>query len=494
MIQRPFYDCHFLTDDSMRLKETDKPRREMRSVFRAILCAIRGGMNRSTFFAIVAALSLAFGSSNSEPQTTAASSDPRIVSLQQVVIPIRSIEPLDDDFSDLEPLGVALAEARVVLLGEANHGDGKTFLIKNRLIRYLHQKKGFDVLAFESGLYECRKAWQRIREGEDPAKALRQSVFGIWTRTIQFQPLIDYFSDVSRSARPLILAGIDPQFTGEISQEYLLKDLSRVADAVGLRGDELVKSISSPLTNLIEGRYEMSELPTAEERTALIETFATLEKELRRKGESVTDRDFWLQWLAGIDDFAEVSWRTDWKNPLMENPTDFGIRDRIMGENLIWLARGQFPDRKIIVWLHSFHGARGLSGVEVDSPMHARLYKTSQPAGAVAHAKLGKELYSIAFVAYHGQFKNLAEGKINELVPPTQGSLEDLFHHVGHPYAFLDLSSDSVPEWLQKPMLSRPIGYLEMRARWREIFDGLIFLEKMTLSEKVPKTEKSQSK
>jgi erythromycin esterase-like protein len=61
---------------------------------------------------------------------------------------LSSINPDSIDYSDLAPIGRAIGDARVVMLGEQDHGDAPTFLAKARLIKYLHEKKGFNVLAF----------------------------------------------------------------------------------------------------------------------------------------------------------------------------------------------------------------------------------------------------------------------------------------------------------------------------------------------------------
>ena len=62
----------------------------------------------------------------------------------------------------------------------------------------------------------------------------------------------------------------------------------------------------------------------------------------------------------------------------------------------------------------------------------------------------------------------------------TAGSLEDLFHRTGLPYAFLDLSRPArLPQWLRDPTIARPMGYKEMRAPWGRVFDGVLFLDRM---------------
>src|SRR5687767_13577809 len=70
-------------------------------------------------------------------------------------VPVRSIDPDDDDFSDLQFLKRTIGNARVVQLGDQTHGDGATIYARGRLVRFLHEQMGFDVLAWEGGFFDC---------------------------------------------------------------------------------------------------------------------------------------------------------------------------------------------------------------------------------------------------------------------------------------------------------------------------------------------------
>ncbi len=113
-------------------------------------------------FLCAISMSVALACPSAEP-------DPCVDWLKSHAIAVRAIdEPKPDepeDFSDLEPLRAIIGEARVVGLGEQSHGDGATFKAKCRLVRFLHQRMDFDVLAWESGLFDCRARRRTLRQG-----------------------------------------------------------------------------------------------------------------------------------------------------------------------------------------------------------------------------------------------------------------------------------------------------------------------------------------
>lgn len=130
--------------------------------------------------------------------------------LRAIAAPIRLPEFQDDDFSDLAPLASMIGSARIVALGEESHGDGTAFRTKARLVRYLHEKHGFNVLAFETTMIDCEHAESEASRGAISFQRLVDiCVPEPWGRTKQLHPLLAYMESQRGGAHPIRLAGFD---------------------------------------------------------------------------------------------------------------------------------------------------------------------------------------------------------------------------------------------------------------------------------------------
>src|SRR5438094_957924 len=107
-------------------------------------------------------------------------------------VAVRSVDAADEDFSDLEPLMKAIGPAQVVQLGEPGHGAGTSFAAKVRLIKFLHQRMGFDVLVWESGMYDVTLSDAGMRGSDEAIAAARRGVFQLWSGAEEVRPLFDY--------------------------------------------------------------------------------------------------------------------------------------------------------------------------------------------------------------------------------------------------------------------------------------------------------------
>jgi erythromycin esterase len=419
--------------------------------------------------------------------------DPRVAWLAKNATRIRTLDLNDGDFRDLEPLRAALDGARVVMLGEQSHGDGATFVAKARLIRFLHEEMGFNVLAFESGFYDCPKAWEFLVGGEEARTALSRGIFAIWAKSREVQPLLDYIGKESKGAHPLELTGVDSQTTGSAAEEFLVADLAaylRRIDPKLAEGEEWDR-VARVIGLLNRSVWELQEepVPPAHEQEAFARTIERWRSMIAARDRSPATQpwsgSYWRQLLASLRVYAGQDWRTDYTDRIAGTPVSvFTMRDVQMGKNLIWLANERYPKQKIIVWAATAHNARALPTVKTSDPKFVRLYSGWTPMGEIARKTLGSQLYSIGVISHEGETARFA-AQPSEIPPSSRGSLEDLFTRASFHTAFLDFRRPPAGgRWLHSMLTAKLLGHTEMQADWTRVVDGVVFIKRMERSHK----------
>ena len=380
-----------------------------------------------------------------------------------------SIDPHDTFFADLEKLKEHIGDARIVQLGEQSHGDGTCFETKIRLIKFLHQEMGFDVLAFESGLYDCHKAWQSFQQGKSPIKSASEGVFGIWTGSRQTGEMWNYLAEQATGNNPLELVGFDCQFTAAASRKLRdeLADLSDNLDGAGFSDEEWAafdKSLRRLVANEKPGQ-------SRDEFLASLKKLADAVANADESKVSKSDIQFWKQQFESMADHCGRQFED---REVMQNVMG---RDQQMARNLIWLAKERYPDRKIIVWAASFHIMRNPPGIV--SINRSVDYSEMIQMGHRVHEALGDEVYTIGFTAYEGKAGAYFRPGF-DVETATEGTLESLCMAAGLEHGFVPFrgTKDSAP-WLHEELHSRPMGYSWMRAKWPNHFDAMIFNKTM---------------
>ena len=406
---------------------------------------------------------------------------PKVEWLLKNALPIRSIDPADDDFSDLMPLKKIIGDARVVQLGEQSHGDGATFYAKARLIRFLHEQMGFDVLAWESGFFECEEMNRALASDLPPLEAAQQGIYGIWSLGGLLAPLFEYARSTLQTSRPLRQTGFDIQFErfgAGGSVEALPKRLFGFFD---LLGSELASPADRKTVADLRAALRDPDTykPTRDDREKNRAAIERLAGALRNKAayvEDVREVRFFLKTLENLLALEEL-----------RSTSDYQLRDRKMGENLVWLANEWYAGHKIIVWAASLHIARELGSIATRNPDIS--YRDFVSMGQVAHGQLGNAVYTVGFTAYRGRRGTPMMRGPRILEPPPADSLETLFHATGRPYAFVDFRGLPKDHWLRRPISSRPFGYTQTLSNWTGNFDAMFFTDVMfpnTLAGHVP--------
>ncbi|MEX2217159.1 MAG: erythromycin esterase family protein [Phycisphaerales bacterium] len=392
---------------------------------------------------------------------------------------IRSIDPRERDFADLRPLKTFIGEARIVQLGEQSHGDGACFLAKCRLVEFLHQEMGFDVLVWESGLFDCRLADKGLRDPAIPIDdAWRNGIFGIWCLSAQVQPVLQYIRAAAATERPLEVAGYDCQFSsGKVERwvDAMAKHMAplgeshpsaRVLEALRRDAQRLQddKAPIETLRGLKQGLENLAGLADGS-RAKLIESHGEPEAIFMRR--TIDDARTTLAMTLATATHKGGAYAGGHLN----------ARDQRMGENLIWLANERYKGRKLIVWAATMHEVHDVQAIRPQQ--NPDMYKNAVTAGTVAKKALGDAMYTIAFDAHEGEAATAFRPQAFPIEPSPTESLGDHLSKLGHPFLYVDLKTAPAWHWLRAEFVMRPLGYMPMNAVWSRQVDGVFFTHTM---------------
>ncbi len=294
---------------------------------------------------VMASCGVGSGASPAQPEDSAAVNTSMV---QAHSVALASIEPGGSNFDDLDAFGGAVGERRFVILDEATHGDGPTFRLKARLVEYLHQKKGFDLLLIESGLYDLTRMRERhAAEGTSYAALAPGRMFFMYSRTLEGRKVLDYVDASQKTAHPLALGGYDISMGGSASVNELLPRLTAflLARKSGLPDDRDWPSYKRLAAQVVA--LQPAPTPSAAALAAFRRVSTRLDTELCSvagdNAYTMQSAGFWCRIVKSIDAGHERQW----------TPND--TRDIAGGANVQWLMDNAFKGRKVVLWMHSCH-------------------------------------------------------------------------------------------------------------------------------------------
>ncbi|MEM6360931.1 MAG: erythromycin esterase family protein [Bacteroidota bacterium] len=398
--------------------------------------------------------------------------------LDSNIIPIRSIESQDEDYADLQPLKEKIGSARVIMLGEQEHGDGSTYAAKSRLAKFFHREMGFSVVAFESGFFGANKAWDDYEAGKISYEEVLSQLYIFWTESKMCQDFFEMVEYSQNSEVPISLAGFDNQQITSIAKRDFIPGIDSIllSNNIYLLDDEL-NFFNQTVNDLMDRFYDHEISP--EDRERFFAIVASLKKSFIDKEVS----SFWVQSLDNLKGFAEHAWFF-WIDKEADM-ADHNWRDVQMAKNFIWLYRKKYKNEKIIIWAANGHTVKTdtLFEVEVEGyKPEVRQY----PMGEVLFDSLGQDLYSIGFTSSEGSYATLNyDQELGEwqFVPEVFESVDSLsleyqLEQTGHPYAFLNFKNESDP-WLNVDRRIRVWRPDYVRGKLPEIYDGIFYIKEM---------------
>ncbi|MEM9821372.1 MAG: erythromycin esterase family protein [Bacteroidota bacterium] len=373
-------------------------------------------------------------------------------------IDLNAIENGNENFMGFDQIDVLLEGVEIVMLGEQTHLDGATFETKIKLIKYLHQKLGFDLLLFESSMYECEKAWEDISNGGDIRVNMGKAINTFWSPLHEFKPLTDYVSESLNSEHPLEVKGFDNQLGGAIAEEKLIAELKVYLSKTNpsLIDEEVLEVLQD---KLLEELWYLNFKKLKKKDAKKIMTYCQGIVSELDKIQNNDEAEYWSRHLNGL-----ISFISD-----LKFGTEF--RDEEMAKNLIWI-KASHPGKKIICWGATSHFLYNSSKVKPLKKNKAieKHYQQTRMMGDYLKEKYQDKVYTIGFTTYEGEYGTTGYGAIEKIEKPNRNSLEFLLGQAKYHNYLLPFE-----EYLSTSLPSRPLGYQYIKSDLTAMMDAIIF-------------------
>jgi erythromycin esterase len=425
--------------------------------------------------ALACALSLvlaACGGADSSPQPDST----WVADLQAHAHALASIDIKAGDDSDLTFLKDVLANRRIVELGESTHGAAQYSRGKTRIIKYLHEQLGYDVLVWESSILGTTLVDQDL-DACTAEQATIDAVVAPW-HTEDVVELFAYLKSTRTTAHPLHLAGMDLAFSSTFEEQArpgLFRDLvAKIDPAYAEEVFALDSEVTSKLKGIWRTVYQTDEVAAWELNNAarLAPAYQKLAAFLAQHDEPLVAAFPERPALPIIARQSALGAAT-WFQSFLPGAIYRDLHDGFMAESFQVIADRVFPGSKLMIWAHDSHlfkaGSRSSGGPHTDW----------RDAGQIIAGHYGAEVYMVSLLMNRGR---AADGlrKIYSISRAPAWSIEGLLHTTGASVAFLDLAGAApAPEraWMDQEFVFRDFGLTDITAVPREQMDGVLFFE-----------------
>lgn len=388
-------------------------------------------------------------------------------------------------FDDLEFLRPLLKGKRIVQLGENTHGVREYSVLKARIVQFLHQELGFEVIAFESDIYQCYDA--NLLADRLPSFSMTEkstmisSVIGVW-HTEEVLPVFDYLRTARKGDCPLQLAGFDIQPIGN-NKRNRPKFLASFIEPIDAEYAEEVLELDELFLKVYAtGGKDRRTFFRGDQGQEMLNAYQKLTGFFRENAdriktamESASRESIVIarQTSASLATYIEKERATDTKSM-------YELRDGGMAKNLMAILDEAYPDKKIIVWGHNFHLRHKNEAIPANPDNFPDVAVRSM--GSWLHDRYTQEIYTVGLYAYQGEAAN-NRGEVFQIAPAEGESLEGLFHSTNQKISLVDLSTapnSKDTAWMDQPISARFNGTHPLQLVPREQYDAILYFDRVT--------------
>lgn len=404
-------------------------------------------MNRLFFFLLFFTHSFLFGQTPKE-----------IAYLNKILYNAKTNESSGSNLTFLENI---IKNKSIVLIGESSHGVKEFNLYKLELIKFLHEKMGYNIVAFENSMDNT--AYTQFSDDTMSSKHILKKAFNIPWQTQENLDIINYVQN-----EKIKIIGIDPQFF--YNKENVFKLQYQKSNLTFQQYSLLNKSDSLSSYVLVQSKTNMNNNNYSNIYYDSIKVFVLKNYRLVYN-EKLNNTDNSIQELNRI-----INNRIRFiQSSCFYNNFNNCIRDSIMAENLSWYFKEQYPNQKMIVIAHNSHVMKNFD------PEH------NQPCcfmGEVFGNNILPSIsYTIGFYMNEGEVMLNSKKKIQIKSKKKKSSLENYLKKSPYADSFIAISSEIENEnnkWIFTRISSLYWGLWEEKIVPNKAYDGIFFIKKVT--------------
>jgi erythromycin esterase len=389
--------------------------------------------------------------------------------LSDKMIELKSESGIPSDFKKLDQY---IADKEIILLGEAAHGEGKTFEVKTHIVKYLIEEKGFNTIALE-GMDFLQMEFingRSVLKNNLPDN-FENEWYNFWNPWNAAKQLVPFESFIKH--REISFAGIEPyeNSTATINISFIKNELEKSKWAI-LNKKEWLKL--APIFEKINTNKSKLSIQEFDDITLQLENFIN-ENELIHFQDN-----FFIQMVENLITYVKMNFNPNtFSNEDEETAYYVNTRDYQMARNLIYFKERN-PKAKIIVWLANFHGAKNLREVTY-ADGDPNMYSKVKVFGEHIKKKYSEKVYSIAATSSRGFSKmpyNLKGIEETKIIAPKE-SLEFELEKQKYSFGFIDfheVTKDN-PKKMEEKFYSIMLGHTTQNGKWLKVFDGLLYIK-----------------
>jgi erythromycin esterase-like protein len=384
---------------------------------------------------------------------------------------IDTTKPLKESFAFMAD---EIGDARVVALGEQTHSPDVSFEIRAKLIEYLIENQGFEVVLFEAGMFDLHVASKNLKKTKDIAD-LQNALYSFWGKTEYHNQLFNYLQNKLTADQSIEFAGFDCKLTSRpVATTNIYTEMLREA----LKAANIDSTLSEykryiDIWQKIEenrkkgGLHSIVYPMTAAEKDEFLALSTFFQQKLKAAGNTL-----WSRMLHGIDqsiamysDFTMEKAQSDPALLLRIN----NKRDQLMANHLEYLLTEVYKNKKIILIGANYHFVRNVAKI-TPSNVAGLDFAQSITMGQLVQKTINENIFTIGFMAPEKYNCNTDENALGCL---QQQAGYSVAYHPLHKWNLNE--EDATQQQIIKLFMPQSPS---KHPNWNEVIDAVVFINK----------------